>query len=107
MSETHRVSMLAYENCQILDVTGPLEVFARTSRWLSDHGHTHGDVAYEVEIIADRAGPVLCSNGLEIVAADRLGFDDFRHCYAETEALATYVDALDTPATARPSGKSS
>lgn len=69
MSRTHTVSMLAYPDCQILDVTGPLEVFARSSRWLSDHAHTRADVAYRVEIIADRPGAVRCSNGLELVAA--------------------------------------
>lgn len=68
MSKTHRVSMLAYTDCQILDVTGPLEVFARTARWLADHGQNHGDPAYSVEVIADAAGPVRCSNGLELVA---------------------------------------
>jgi transcriptional regulator GlxA family with amidase domain len=60
--------MLAYTDCQILDVTGPLEVFARTARWLNDHGHSHGEAAYVVEIIADRIGPLRCSNGLELVA---------------------------------------
>lgn len=68
MTETHTVSMLAYPDCQILDVTGPLEVFARTSRWLVDHGHSHHKPAYSVEIVADRAGPVRCSSGLELVA---------------------------------------
>jgi transcriptional regulator GlxA family with amidase domain len=69
MKDTHQVTMLAYPDCQILDVTGPLEVFARTSRWLADHGQTHAREAYRVEIVADRAGPVRCSNGLELVAA--------------------------------------
>ena len=69
MSQTHLVSMLAYTDCQILDVTGPLEVFARTARWLNDHGHSHGVPAYRVEIIANQAGPLKCSNGLELVAS--------------------------------------
>lgn len=66
--KTHVVSMLAYADCQILDVTGPLEVFARTARWLFDHGHTHGSPAYRVEIVAEEPGPVRCSNGLELIA---------------------------------------
>jgi hypothetical protein len=33
----HRVAMLGFPQAQILDITGPLEVFARTSRWLRDH----------------------------------------------------------------------
>jgi len=71
VSDTHLVSMLAYSDCQILDVTGPLEVFARTARWLNDHGHSHGEPAYRVEIIADRTGPLRCSNNLELVATRR------------------------------------
>jgi len=30
----HTVVMVGFEDAQILDITGPLEVFARTSRWL-------------------------------------------------------------------------
>jgi hypothetical protein len=30
--------MVVYPDVQILDVTGPLEVFARTARWLVDQG---------------------------------------------------------------------
>lgn len=69
MKKPHLISMLAYDDCQILDVTGPLEVFARTSRWLAEHGHRSHDDAYRVEIIANRPGPVRCSNGLELIAA--------------------------------------
>jgi transcriptional regulator GlxA family with amidase domain len=58
--------MVVYPNVQILDVTGPLEVFARTSRWLIDHGR-RGDLAYTVELVAMRRGPVVCSSGLELL----------------------------------------
>src|SRR2546429_4726223 len=34
----HHVVMLAYPDVQILDVTGPLEVFSRAARWMQDHG---------------------------------------------------------------------
>ena len=71
MESPHVVSMLAFNDCQILDVTGPLEVFARTSRWLADHGHHPGKPAYNVEIIANETGPLRCSNGLELVASRR------------------------------------
>jgi len=62
-----RVAMLAYPDCQILDVTGPLEVFARTSRWLKDRGLRHDD-AYSVEIIGLEAGPFRASSGLKLHA---------------------------------------
>lgn len=67
MGRTHRVVMLAYPEAQILDVTGPLEVFSRTARWLNDEGVT-SQPAYDVEIVAPEAGPVRTSSGLELVA---------------------------------------
>ena len=67
---THAVTMLAYPDAQILDITGPLEVFARTARWLGDHRYTKGP-AYQVEIVAECAGPLRTSSGLELIAARR------------------------------------
>jgi transcriptional regulator GlxA family with amidase domain len=67
-SRTRRIAMLAYPDIQILDVTGPLEVFARTSRWLHDHGHRPKDDAYTVEIIGIECGRLLASSGLALFA---------------------------------------
>lgn len=64
---TRLVTMLCFEGAQILDVTGPLEVFARTSRWLQDH-HAVSPPPYEVELVAMAAGPVRMSNGLSLLA---------------------------------------
>jgi transcriptional regulator GlxA family with amidase domain len=64
----HRVAMLAFDQAQILDITGPLEVFARTSRWLRDHQKLRVD-AYEIELIAPHAGPIQTSGGLQLLAA--------------------------------------
>src|SRR5213592_4035908 len=50
----HHVVMLAYPDVQILDVTGPLEVFSRAARWMQDHG-LRRDLAYRVEVVAPRA----------------------------------------------------
>jgi transcriptional regulator GlxA family with amidase domain len=62
----HRVVMLTFPDAQVLDVTGPLEVFSRTARWLADTwGHAP---AYATELVAAEAGPVRMSGGLEIVA---------------------------------------
>ena len=58
--------MLVYDGAQILDITGPLEVFARTARWLKDHGRTSG-LAYTVEIVAEQPGIVTTSSGLQLV----------------------------------------
>ena len=69
-ARTHRVVMLAYPGVQILDVSGPLEVFARTSRWLRDHHDLQRD-AYEIELVAPAAGWVETSGGLGLFAARR------------------------------------
>jgi transcriptional regulator GlxA family with amidase domain len=59
--------MLAFPNAQILDVTGPLEVFSRTSRWLCDHGK-YSEPVYQVEIIGLTKGPFKTSSGLRLYA---------------------------------------
>lgn len=61
-----RIAMVAYEQAQILDITGPLEVFSRASRLLVEQGRTRTP-AYEVEIVAQRTGPLRTSSGLELV----------------------------------------
>jgi len=66
-SGTLRIAALAYPDVQILDVTGPLEVFSRTSRWLRDHGHRPDD-AYQVEILGLERGPFPASSGIQLVA---------------------------------------
>ena len=65
-SESHRVVMLAFPDVQILDVTGPLEVFHIASQALE---RTRPErPRYETEIVAPAAGPVHTSGGIEIVA---------------------------------------
>jgi transcriptional regulator GlxA family with amidase domain len=64
---SRRIVMLAYGDAQILDITGPLEVFARTSRWLKDH-HRFDRDAYRIELVAPRAGWFATSGGLRLQA---------------------------------------
>jgi len=68
MTYCHKVSMLVYPGIQILDVTGPLEVFSRTSRWLHDHHQQYECDAYSIELIAARPGPVRSSSGIKLLA---------------------------------------
>jgi transcriptional regulator GlxA family with amidase domain len=63
----HHVVMLAYPDAQILDVTGPLEVFSRAARWMQDHG-LRRDLAYRVEVVAPRAGAFATSSGVRLIA---------------------------------------
>jgi transcriptional regulator GlxA family with amidase domain len=62
--------MLAYPGVQMLDVTGPLEVFSRTSRWMRDHG-LRPDDAYSVEVIGVTRGSFRASSGLRLHADHR------------------------------------
>jgi transcriptional regulator GlxA family with amidase domain len=64
---TRRVCMLAFPDVQILDVTGPLEVFSRTTRWLRDHRGFAYD-AYRAEVIGLARGLVRTSGGVRIHA---------------------------------------
>ncbi len=62
--------MLGFPQAQVLDITGPLEVFARTSRWLAEHRGSR-QPSYTTEFVAAHAGPVAMSNGLRLVATRR------------------------------------
>ena len=62
---TRDIVMLAYDNAQVLDVVGPLEVFSRTSRWLNEHQRTAQD-AYRVEVVSVNPGDVTVSSGLAL-----------------------------------------
>jgi transcriptional regulator GlxA family with amidase domain len=64
---TRRVVMVAFPEVQILDVTGPLEVFGCAARLLAERVNAPGP-AYRVEIVASRAGALTCSSGMRIVA---------------------------------------
>jgi transcriptional regulator GlxA family with amidase domain len=67
-----RIAMLAVRDAQILDIIGPLEVFSRAARLMSDEGR-RGPPAYVVEIVAPRAGRLAMSSGVALIAAR--GFD--------------------------------
>jgi len=70
---TRHIAMLAYPDCQILDVVGPLEVFSRASRFLQDTGRRRDD-AYTVEILGLTRGTFRASSGLRLHADRR--FDE-------------------------------
>jgi transcriptional regulator GlxA family with amidase domain len=65
--KSRQVVMVGFPGAQILDITGPLEVFARTSRWLLDRGVVSYD-AYAIELVAARAGWFDTSGGLRMFA---------------------------------------
>jgi transcriptional regulator GlxA family with amidase domain len=59
--------MLGYPDAQILDITGPLEVFGRSSRLLWDRGISRTP-AYSVELVGLKAGAFATSSGVRLVA---------------------------------------
>ena len=61
-----RIVLVTFPEGQILDVTGPLEVFSTANRQLRERGF-EGD-AYTLEVVARERGPVVTSSGVEIVA---------------------------------------
>jgi transcriptional regulator GlxA family with amidase domain len=61
------VVMLAYPGVQILDVTGPLEVFARAGEVAVERGIASVS-PYRVEVLAPRAGPLRSQSGVGLVA---------------------------------------
>jgi transcriptional regulator GlxA family with amidase domain len=61
------VAIFTYPGAQVLDVTGPSEVFAIASDTLS-RARGIDSPAYRVEILAPSAGPVRMSSGLQLVA---------------------------------------
>ena len=66
---TRKVMMLAFAECQILDVTGPLEILAAANEL-----NPSAPPPYAIELVAERAGPLNTTSGLRLVA-DR-GFGD-------------------------------
>src|SRR5258705_3918462 len=70
-----RVVLVAYPDVQVLDVTGPLEVFANANRRL-DAQEDRRSPRYSIEIVAHRAGPLRTMSGIQLVA-DR-AFRDVR-----------------------------
>jgi transcriptional regulator GlxA family with amidase domain len=58
-----RVEILAFEGAQLLDVTGPLQVFATTNDLA---GHRRSPVPYMLDVVAPNAPCVATSSGLKV-----------------------------------------
>lgn len=57
--------MLAFPDVQVLDVTGPLEVFSMAGKQLQAEGSRE---RYRLSLVAASPGPLRCSSGLSLVA---------------------------------------
>src|SRR5205085_631524 len=67
MTAPHRIVLVGFAGAQVLDIVGPLEVFARTARWLADRRLADGP-SYETELVGLTAGPIATSGGLQLAA---------------------------------------
>jgi transcriptional regulator GlxA family with amidase domain len=61
MPAPRTIVMLAFPNAQVLDITGPLQMFAGANDEL-------GQPAYRLRIAAPQAGPFATSSGIQLVA---------------------------------------
>src|SRR5271156_935365 len=66
-SRTRRIVMVAFPDAQIIDITGPLEVFGRAARLLTEERGWRVP-AYSVEIAAAKAGALTTSSGIRVIA---------------------------------------
>src|SRR5580658_2407588 len=66
-SRTRRIVMVAFSDAQIIDITGPLEVFGRAARWLTEERDWRVP-AYSVELVATKAGALTTSSGIRVIA---------------------------------------
>ena len=62
-----RIGMLAFADCEILDVCGPLDVFFWANLWAKKIGKATQPV-YSIHIMAEQAGPVVTMSGMKIMA---------------------------------------
>ena len=62
-----QILMVGFDDAQILDITGPLEVFSRASRLMIEEGLA-SEPPYRIALTATRRGPIATSSGLSLIA---------------------------------------
>ena len=72
VTATRHVALVAFARAQVLDITGPLEVFSQAARHLRAD-KPRAEPAYAIEIVARRAGPLAMSSGIRLVADRSIG----------------------------------
>jgi transcriptional regulator GlxA family with amidase domain len=60
-----RIALFAYPDVQALDVSGPLELFARATRLLADEGRSHP--GYSLAVVGTHPGPIAASSGFRFL----------------------------------------
>ena len=72
-SVSRHVAVVAFPGAEVLDVTGPLEVFSQAAYILGTGGGRTDPPAYRIEVLARRAGPIAMSSGIRLVAERAVG----------------------------------
>lgn len=67
--QSRTIGIVVYPDVEILDITGPSEVFNFANLTLIKQGITQENI-YNIKLLADRRGPVTTLSGLKIVAED-------------------------------------
>src|SRR5260370_20283688 len=60
-----RIALFAYPDVQALDLSGPLEMFARATRLLRDEGRAHP--GYSLAVVGTETGPIAASSGFRFL----------------------------------------
>ncbi|MGR8952845.1 MAG: GlxA family transcriptional regulator [Gammaproteobacteria bacterium] len=69
MLQHRHIAMVVYPDCEIVDVTGPMDVFCFANYALRLAGQiADADSVYSLSLIADKAGPVKTASGMRIMA---------------------------------------
>ncbi|WP_097460921.1 GlxA family transcriptional regulator [Mangrovitalea sediminis] len=63
MQSPRHIALLSYEQANVVDITGPLQVFTSGNVWLKDRGHP----GYRCRVLSLRGGAVTTSSGLPLV----------------------------------------
>ena len=64
-SDPLRIALFAYPRVQALDLSGPLELFARATRLLRDESRSHP--GYSLAVVGTEAGPLSASSGFRFL----------------------------------------
>ncbi len=69
MTQPHRIVIVAFPPAQMLDVTGPLEVFAVANECVKASGR---DAPYELVLAGPEPGPLMTTSGIALLATHSL-----------------------------------
>lgn len=61
------IAQVIFKNAQILDITGPNEVFAQVNEFLAKSNISDGP-AYKLTLVSEKKGPVAMSSGLKLIS---------------------------------------